>query len=280
MLNDELMKKMIVSGRETETGEDVREEVLYVLWLSLIQGIGNITSNRLISALGAGKGVYTANREVLSTVKGLNTNKIENILESRSLNEAEAIIERCKMLGIGILLPGSGLLPGLRDLREDSPQLLFYKGQIDAPLSLNRTVGIIGPRRCSQSLKWRTAKIAEEYTKAGYSIISGMAKGVDSYAQTACINAGGFTIAVVGNGLDICYPKEHLRLMDSIKQNGLILSEYPPGVPAARYNFPRRNRIIAALCGELVVMEPGAKSGTSSTIGWAEKIGRNVRTIR
>lgn len=252
----------------------------YAVWLSLIPGIGNIIANRLISAFGSAENVYSADYEALGKVKGLGVDRIKNILESRQLYSAEALIESCGRLGIGILLSYGEFLPELNDLCEDRPLMLFYKGQIDTAGSLDKRAGIIGPRRCTQELKWKTAEVTETYVREGDAIVSGMAKGVDSYAQTACINAGGFTIAVVGNGLDICYPKEHQSLMDAIEEQGLILSEYPPGTPAAGYNFPRRNRIIAALSRELVVMNPGIKSGTSSTVEWAEKLGRKTRIVQ
>ena len=91
------------------------------------------------------------------------------------------------------------------------------------------TVGIVGARRCTQNNKQSVIMLTEEYVSRGFTIISGMAKGIDSYAHTACINAGGYTVAILGNGLDICYPSEHIKLMKSIAERGLLVSEYPPG---------------------------------------------------
>lgn len=103
-----------------------------------------------------------------------------------------------------------------------------------------------------------------------------MAKGIDSYAHTAVLKNGGYTVAVLGNGLDQCYPGEHQNLMECIIRQGMVLSEYPPGTPPYRYNFPRRNRIIAALLEELYVIESGSRSGARTTVEYCEKYGHRV----
>ena len=115
--------------------------------------------------------------------------------------------------------------------------------------------------------------------KQGYPIISGMAKGIDSYAHTAAINSGGYTVAVLGHGLDMCYPLEHETLMECIVDQGLILSEYPPGVKPNKYTFPQRNRIIAGLSDVVYVVDAGGTSGTRSTIKAAERYGKQFNKI-
>ena len=107
---------------------------------------------------------------------------------------------------------------------------------------MEKTVGIVGARRCTQEEKLKVKEITEQYVSDHTAIISGMAKGIDSYGHTACLKTGGYTIAVLGNGLDICYPCEHMRLMEKIAENGLLISEYPPGTQSAKYRFPQRNR--------------------------------------
>lgn len=134
-----------------------------------------------------------------------------------------------------------------------------------------RSVGIVGARRCTQSDKYKAATITEKYVSDGWTIVSGMAKGIDSYAHTACLNAEGYTVAIVGNGLDICYPSEHKRLMDAIEENGLLLSEYPPGPQPSRYTFPQRNRLISAWSDEVVVIGAGKGGGALITAEIAER---------
>lgn len=108
-------------------------------------------------------------------------------------------------------------------------------------------------------------------------MISGMAKGIDSYAHTAAVKAGGYTIAILGNGPDICYPEEHIKLYESICNTGCVLSESPPGIEPRRYMFPCRNRLIAAMSDELFIIDAGRNSGTKSTIAAAERYGKKSK---
>ena len=106
-----------------------------------------------------------------------------------------------------------------------------------------------------------------------------MAKGIDAYAHTAAIKNGGYTIAVLGNGPDICYPGEHIHLYEMIIKNGCVMSEYPPGTKPRQYMFPRRNHLIAALSDEVFVIDTGRNSGTKTTVEACEIYGRNVIDI-
>lgn len=107
-----------------------------------------------------------------------------------------------------------------------------------------------------------------------------MAKGIDSYAHTACLNAEGYTVAVMGNGLDICYPCEHRKLMDCISEKGLIISEYPPGIKPTKYTFPQRNRIISAWAEHIIVIAPGKGSGALITAEYARKYRRKIDIVQ
>lgn len=103
-----------------------------------------------------------------------------------------------------------------------------------------------------------------------------MAKGIDACAGTVCVNSGSYTVAIVGNGLDICYPAEHERLMERIRETGLLLSEYPPGTEPSNYTFPQRNRLIASWSDRLIVIAAGRGSGAMITANCADKYGRKV----
>ena len=155
----------------------------------------------------------------------------------------------------------------------DAPPMLYYKGNIKKK---DQTVGIVSARRCSQEAKQETVFLASGYAKARIAVVSGMAKGIDSYAHTACLNAGGYTIAILGNGLDICYPSEHHKLMKCIEEKGLLLSEYPPGTPPSRYTFPRRNRLISSWSDKLIIIQAGKGSGALITAEYSRKYGRKV----
>ncbi|MDY5845183.1 MAG: DNA-processing protein DprA, partial [Bariatricus sp.] len=154
--------------------------------------------------------------------------------------------------------------------------VLYYKGHFR---NIKDPVAIVGARRCMQQDKFQAVELAEQYARNGETVISGMAKGIDSYAHTACLKANGYTIAIVGNGLDICYPSEHKKLMDCIIEKGMLLSEYPPGIRPSKYTFPRRNRLISAWADHIIVIAPGRGSGALITAEYGRKYGRKVEIV-
>ena len=250
--------------------------------LTLMKGIGPITANRLIRRFGGLDNIFElSDKDILNYIESLSVeNKIiELFLEQRNNKElkrrAEGIIEECCKKEIKILDAEDGSYPKRFHELPDIPVVLYTKGLYDINNYAN-SIGIIGARRCSQEGKQKAVIVAEESSRKRYAVISGMAKGIDSYAHTAAIKASGYTIAVLGNGVDICYPKEHQKLYEKIIKTGCVLSEYPPGYVAGKYTFPRRNRIIAALSDELCVIDAGRKSGTESTIDAAIRYGRQV----
>lgn len=253
-------------------------EYLYYIWLSMIPQIGVSTQKKLLNQMGSPEEIYHATDESLSLIKGISSAQIHNIIELTCLDDAKRIVDNCYQKGIKILSINDEYYPARAKEDMNSPIILYTKGRILED-KLKKTVAIVGARRCTQSEKRATADIALQYIQKGYSIISGMAKGVDSYGHTVCIKEDGYTVAVLGNGLDICYPKEHNTLMRAIEDNGLLLSEYPPGVKPQRYHFPQRNRIIAQWSDEIVVVAPGNRSGSLITAEYAERLGRQVDII-
>ncbi len=155
------------------------------------------------------------------------------------------------------------------------PFVLFYYGDISLLNNSDNKVSIIGTRNCSSYGVNMTEKITSEVAKE-YPIVSGLARGIDSIAHKSAIFSGGKTIAVLGSGIDYCYPKENKVLYDEIKNNHLLISEYPSMTEPRKENFPFRNRIIAALAKTIVVVEASYKSGTSTTVCWALEFGKQV----
>ena len=159
------------------------------------------------------------------------------------------------------------------------PVLIYVKGKMMIN-DFARTAGIIGARRCTHEGKKTAIDIARSLASENCVVISGMAKGIDSYAQTAALKEKGYTIAVAGNGPDICYPREHQALYEAVCENGCVLSEYQPGQRPRKYMFPRRNRIIAALSDELYVIDVGRQSGTHSTVAAGKCYGKKIHNPR
>ena len=157
------------------------------------------------------------------------------------------------------------------------PDVLFVRGArctLDVP-----RVAVVGTRDCTAYGDRVARKIAGAIARAGGCVISGMARGIDACAHRAALEAGGKTVAVLGTGIDVPYPRGHARLHAQIAEQGLLLSESPPGAPAFRGCFPRRNRIIAALANLTIVVEAGYKSGALLTAKNALDLGRTVAAV-
>ena len=165
----------------------------------------------------------------------------------------------------------SGYPPGLLSL-EDPPPVLFTLGRVD--LLVRPSVAIVGTRQATAYGLRVTARLAAGVSAAGVTVVSGLARGVDAHAHRAALSGPGRTIAVLGTGADVAYPKENEALYDMVRDEGLIVSESLPGVRAHPGSFPRRNRIIAALADVVVVTEAGIKSGALITAGVAVALGR------
>lgn len=159
----------------------------------------------------------------------------------------------------------------------DRPEVLFYKGRLpdkDKPI-----VAMVGARACSNYGRTMAKKIAGELAYNNVQIISGMARGIDTYSQLGAVEAGGATFAVLGCGVDICYPTENIELYENIIKTGGIISEYPPGDKPLAWHFPMRNRIISGLSDKVVVVEAKEKSGSLITVEWALEQGKDVMAV-
>ena len=164
-------------------------------------------------------------------------------------------------------------------LREipDPPKELYVLGRV--PGEQIPTVAIIGARDCSEYGKYVAAGLGAVLGRNGIQVISGMARGIDGIGQEAALDAGGSSFAVLGSGVDICYPAGNRRLYEKLKMGGGILSEYPPGTPALPGHFPPRNRIVSGLSDAVVVVEAREKSGTLITVDMALEQGREVYVV-
>ena len=160
----------------------------------------------------------------------------------------------------------------------DPPVVLFYRGNLEGFLTMP-AIAVIGSRRCTTYGRKVARTLARDFVRSGVAVVSGLARGIDGEAHRGVIEAGGVTMAVLGNGLDLCYPPEHDRLSEKILEKGVLLSEYPPGTEPARYRFPERNRLISGFSRGVVVVEAGKRSGTMITVNTALDQGRDVFAV-
>ena len=192
----------------------------------------------------------------------------QTLLLRKNTNYLDEVYGRLKERNIRILYPGHPLYPEKLTNIYDKPEILFARGKIRESINYyNQSVAIVGARNADTYCKETTRIFARELAKAGIQIVSGLARGIDGQAPRGCLEAGGYTIAVLGCGITVTYPRENIELFAQIEERGLILSEYCLDVPPLAFQFPLRNRIISGLsdgvlvscalmdCGSLITAE-------------------------
>jgi len=244
------------------------------LQLQLCSDVGPIRTRRLIDHFGSIDAVLGASMTELQRVEGIGPVISESIFKSRSNGAVEKEIDRAGECGLRILSYGDDDYPEPLRHIPDPPICLYIKG-IWRPTDAV-AVAIVGTRKCSQYGREQAIRFGEILARAGFTIVSGLARGIDGYAHRGAIRGGGRTIAVLGNGLPQIYPSEHEALADEIVACGSLISEIPLDVQPASENFPRRNRIIAGLSLGVVVVEAGRKSGALITARLANEYNREV----
>jgi DNA processing protein len=252
------------------------EDTLHWLALSLTAGLGCRKACDLLNCYGSPQAIFRTSASELERF-GLHGGTARNLANGIAFEEAAAQHDRLKQAGATLIPMDDALYP--EQLREiyDPPIALFAKGRVE--LLETVMVGIIGSRRATAYGKAVAQKLAAELCAAGVTVASGMARGIDTAAHEASLQAQGGTIAVFGCGLDLIYPTENRKLAARIALDGLLLSEYPFGSPAYPQNFPVRNRIISGLSSGVVVVEGAQYSGSSITARLALDQGREVFAV-
>lgn len=250
----------------------------YWIWLSRIEGLGPIKIKELLKQYKTPENIWELDKKKLMQTKGIGENIANSILKKEYRENLEQYVKYMKKYNIGIITIEDKDYPKKLLHIYDAPAILYYKG--DKKLLHTDIIAMIGCRECSNYGKEVSIKFSYELAKNGITIISGMAKGIDSYSHIGCIKAGGKTIAVLGSGLDIIYPKENCLLYDEIlSAKGLILSEYVIGTKPSKLNFPARNRIISGLSNGVIVVEAKGKSGTLNTVDFALEQGKDIFVV-
>lgn len=243
---------------------------------AVVPGLGRSRIPDLINALGSARAVFEASAATL-TATGLCTPRaVQNFISNRDARLPQRLDYFCRHNGVQILAyTGTDYPQSLQNL-SDKPLVLYVKGELP---QANYALAIVGSRRCTEYGVRVAACFAQAMTREGIPIISGGAKGIDTAAHEACLQAGGVTVAVLGCGLDIVYPTENARLFARIAEQGALVTEYPPGVPPAAANFPARNRIIVGLSQAVLVAEASKRSGAVITANIAADEGREVYCV-
>lgn len=250
----------------------IEQEALQVL--NAIPGLGPLRIEKLVQCFNSAVAILGKSYEDLSACGVVPPNVVENIVhfsKDKFLSDEYNLGARKE---ISVLTLADDDYPHLLRNTPGAPAVLYIKG--DKGLLNSACVAMVGSRICSHYGKNHAKKFANAFAQAGLTVVSGMARGIDTASHEGCLEANGKTIAVLGCGLTHVYPKENQQLMEKIAGQGVVISEMPLKTPAIPGNFPRRNRIITGLSLATVVVEAGERSGALISVSYALEQGRDV----
>jgi len=248
----------------------------YWIGFNLIKGIGAVRMQALVAYFGNLESAWCANAVNLAEA-GLGRRLIERVVQARDTVNLDQVWDKIESQGITVLTWQDESYPSHLKEIDQPPPVLYIRGEY-LPDDIF-AVAIVGTRRITPYGRQITEEIAAFLAANGITVISGLARGVDSVAHQTALKAGGRTIAVLGSGVDKIYPPEHRGLAEQMMQRGAIVSDYAPGTPPDASNFPPRNRIISGLSLAVVVVEAGETSGALITAEFAAEQGREVFAV-
>jgi len=246
--------------------------------LSSIEGLGVRTLHKLISAFKFPQEILQCKTvDQLRCKVNISIDLADQILlASRNINPVN-VIEECQQEGVSIISIFDSLYPEKLSEIYDPPLLLFIKGNL-LPQD-NTAFSIVGSRRASVYGKQMALRFASELASSKITVVSGLARGIDAAAHEGALRGGGRTLAVLGTGVDIVYPRENRKIYEAVIESGALISEYPIGTEIMPFRFPQRNRIIAGLSLGILVVEAGHKSGSLITARMGADEGREIYVI-
>jgi DNA processing protein len=252
-------------------------DIRYWIALSMVQDIGPVGSRKLLSVFGTPERIFDAEVDAFLAVEGIGINRAKKIKEFSSWKDVEKQIMVLEKKGIKAVSFYESSYPEMLREIEDAPIIIYLKGDIQP--QDRYAIAIVGSRKPTYYGESVAENISEELASMGFTIVSGMARGIDGLSHKGALSAGGRTIAVLGSGLDVPYPPENKMLMDKIASSGCVISEFPPGTPPDKENFPRRNRLISGLSLGTLIIEATSESGSLITARYALEQGREVFAV-
>lgn len=252
-------------------------DLRYWIALSMLQDIGPVGSRKLLSVFITPERIFDAGIDTLLSVEGIGINRAKNIKEFSLWEDVEKRIKVMEKRGIKAVSFGEPSYPEMLREIEDAPVVIYIKD--DTQPQDRYAIAIVGSRKPTPYGTSVAEIFSEGLASMGFTIVSGMARGIDAISHKGALRAGGRTVAVLGSGLDVPYPPENKGLMDKIASSGCVISEFPPGTPPDKENFPKRNRLISGLSLGVLVVEATSDSGSLITAGCAIEQGREVFAV-
>ena len=266
-----------MSEPETPAGEHADEELRHTLLLSLVPGVGPRIRRELLDRFGSSRAVLEAAPSDLRSVPGVGPKLVRNIAAAASEIDVDGVITLCRQNGVRILTESDAEYPRLLREIPDPPAVLFVRGSFQPQDAL--AIAVVGTRHATQYGLRQAERLGASLSMAGLTVVSGLARGIDSAAHRGALSAGGRTLAVLGSGVLNVYPPEHEKLAAEIVEHGALVSESPPQAAPLAGVFPQRNRIISGLALGALIVEAGDRSGALITARLAMEQGREVFAV-
>lgn len=250
--------------------------LIHWLWYALRTGINNRDKMVILERFGSAEDIFNATASDYFRA-GLQKNAAA-ALQDKDLSQAKQIMAECEEMGIGIVAFGDAQYPSRLKYIADPPMVLYYKGKLP-DFEKTAAVGVVGTRKASLYGLQVAKRLGFQIGCCGGMVISGMAEGIDAYATKGALLAGGNVLGVLGSGVDMVYPMKNRPLFAEMERFGCLISEYPPGTPPYKWNFPQRNRIISGMSNGVLIVEAPERSGALITARAALEQGRDVFVV-
>lgn len=273
------MRAKNVRTKVEETDTVSEREKAYLHWLYQAAGIGSRGFLRSLASLGTAEELYgqILSGRLSERIAPRYAAKVAKMSEFSREYDVTGVYETLRERGICLITEQEAAFPKRLKEIPDPPWAIYYVGEL--PQADKKAVALIGARDCSEYGRYMAGQFGAAFAKAGVQVISGMARGIDGIGQSTALKEGGYSLGVLGCGVDICYPRENQALYDALLAGGGVCSEYPPGVVPKSVLFPPRNRIISGLCDAVLVVEARERSGTLITVDMALEQGREVYAL-
>lgn len=249
----------------------------YWIWLASIEGLGPVKKFALLNKFETAKRIYNATEKEILKVDGMSDKIVQNMQKAKDAKLLEKYEKYILKNDIKIINISDDNYPAKLKNIYAPPITIFAKGDIS--LLNSKSIAIVGSREPSKYGIYVAEKFSKELSKEGITIVSGLARGIDTFAHVGALSSFGKTIAVLGSGIDVVYPKENAKYYREISEKGLIISEYIVGTAPESKNFPQRNRIISGLSDGVLVVEARKNSGTMITTDFALEQGKELYVI-
>lgn len=252
-------------------------DIRYWIALNFVPDIGPVLAGRLLSAFGSPENIFRTPASELRQVEDIGQTRAAKIASFNQWDRVEKEIELAEKNNVRMIARDSSEYPGLLRQVHGAPILLYIKGDLNGLDSF--AVAMVGSRTSTTYGMYVAEKMSFKLAASGLTVVSGMARGIDSASHSGALKAKGRTVAVLGSGLDMPYPPENKILMEAIADSGAVVSEFPFGTKPEKENFPKRNRIISGMSLGVIVIEAALDSGSLITVAYALEQGREVFAV-